>query len=76
VIIFNEALLHNGRPNPSNKTRQTIIMNLGRNWAGTVGGVRAAAQDADGGDAESARDSVQRRSRVETRKRRRHDAGG
>src|SRR5262249_41671090 len=27
IIIFNEALLHNGRPNPSTKTRKTIIMN-------------------------------------------------
>jgi len=34
VIIFNEALLHNGRPNPSNKTRKTIIMNFGRREAG------------------------------------------
>jgi ectoine hydroxylase-related dioxygenase (phytanoyl-CoA dioxygenase family) len=38
VILFNEAVLHNGRPNPSQKTRQTIIMNLGRNWAGTWAG--------------------------------------
>jgi hypothetical protein len=30
LIIFNEALLHNGRPNPSTKTRQTIIVNFGR----------------------------------------------
>ena len=30
IIIFNEALLHNGRPNRSSKTRQTIIMNFGR----------------------------------------------
>ncbi len=34
IIIFNEALLHNGRPNYSSKTRQTIIMNLGRASAG------------------------------------------
>jgi ectoine hydroxylase-related dioxygenase (phytanoyl-CoA dioxygenase family) len=34
IIIFNEALLHNGRPNPSSKTRQTIIMNFGRADAG------------------------------------------
>jgi ectoine hydroxylase-related dioxygenase (phytanoyl-CoA dioxygenase family) len=34
VIVFNEALLHNGRPNQSEKTRQTIIMNLGRRDAG------------------------------------------
>ncbi len=30
IIIFNEALLHNGRPNPSQKTRKTIIINFGR----------------------------------------------
>ena len=34
VIVFDEGLLHNGRPNPSTKTRQTIIMNLGRQDAG------------------------------------------
>ena len=34
VIIFNEALLHNGRPNPSTKTRQTLIINCGRADAG------------------------------------------
>lgn len=34
VIIFNEALIHNGRPNPSQKTRKTIIMNFGRSDAG------------------------------------------
>jgi ectoine hydroxylase-related dioxygenase (phytanoyl-CoA dioxygenase family) len=33
IIIFNEALLHNGRPNPSNKTRKTIIVNFGRHQA-------------------------------------------
>jgi len=38
VIIFNEALLHNGRPNRSTKTRQTIIMNLGRQEAGVWAG--------------------------------------
>ena len=30
IIIFNEALLHNGRPNPSQKTRKTLIVNFGR----------------------------------------------
>ncbi len=40
IIIFNEALLHNGRPNPSGKTRQTIIMNLGRADAGVWAGYR------------------------------------
>jgi hypothetical protein len=34
VIIFNEAVIHNGRPNPSQKTRKTIIMNFGRREAG------------------------------------------
>ena len=34
IIIFNEALIHNGRPNPSQKTRKTIIVNLGRHDAG------------------------------------------
>jgi ectoine hydroxylase-related dioxygenase (phytanoyl-CoA dioxygenase family) len=34
IILFNEALLHNGRPNPSKRLRKTIIMNLGRADAG------------------------------------------
>ena len=34
VIVFNEALLHNGRPNPSEKTRITLIINFGRADAG------------------------------------------
>lgn len=34
VIIFNEALLHNGTPNPSEKTRITLIVNFGRADAG------------------------------------------
>ncbi|HMO57654.1 MAG TPA: phytanoyl-CoA dioxygenase family protein [Roseiflexaceae bacterium] len=33
-ILFNEALLHNGRPNPSEKTRITLIVNFGRADAG------------------------------------------
>ena len=33
IILFNEALLHNGRPNPSQKTRKTLIVNFGRNDA-------------------------------------------
>lgn len=33
IILFNEALLHNGRPNPSQKTRKTLIVNFGRNEA-------------------------------------------
>jgi ectoine hydroxylase-related dioxygenase (phytanoyl-CoA dioxygenase family) len=38
IIIFNEALFHNGRPNPSGKTRKTIIMNFGRRDAGVWAG--------------------------------------
>lgn len=34
VILFNEALIHNGRPNLSSQTRKTIIMNFGRSDAG------------------------------------------
>ncbi len=34
VVVFNEALLHNGRPNPSEKTRITLIVNFGRTEAG------------------------------------------
>jgi ectoine hydroxylase-related dioxygenase (phytanoyl-CoA dioxygenase family) len=34
IIVFNEALLHNGRPNPSPKTRKTMIVNFGRGDAG------------------------------------------
>ena len=34
VIIFNEGLLHNGRPNRSQKTRKTMIVNFGRRDAG------------------------------------------
>jgi len=34
MIIFNEGLLHNGRPNLSEKTRKTIIVNFGRHDAG------------------------------------------
>ena len=34
VIMFNEALLHNGRPNPSEQTRITLIINFGRADAG------------------------------------------
>ena len=40
VIIFNEALIHNGRPNPSQKTRKTIIVNFGRKEAGVWRGYR------------------------------------
>src|SRR5947208_114198 len=34
VILFNEALLHNGRPNTSATTRKTLIINFGRVDAG------------------------------------------
>jgi ectoine hydroxylase-related dioxygenase (phytanoyl-CoA dioxygenase family) len=34
LVVFNEALLHNGRPNPSDKTRITLIVNFGRAEAG------------------------------------------
>lgn len=44
IIIFNEALLHNGRPNPSSKTRQTIIVNFGRNDAGVWNGYAPKAE--------------------------------
>ncbi|HMN29660.1 MAG TPA: phytanoyl-CoA dioxygenase family protein [Caldilineaceae bacterium] len=40
VIIFNEGLIHNGRPNPSQKTRKTIIVNFGRKQAGVWRGYR------------------------------------
>lgn len=34
VILFDEGLLHNGRPNPSDHLRITLIVNLGRADAG------------------------------------------
>jgi ectoine hydroxylase-related dioxygenase (phytanoyl-CoA dioxygenase family) len=34
IILFNEAVLHNGRPNPSERTRITLIVNFGRADAG------------------------------------------
>ncbi len=34
VVIFNEALMHNGMSNPSEKTRITLIINFGRADAG------------------------------------------
>lgn len=43
IIIFNEALLHNGRPNPSQKTRKTLIVNFGRENAGVWKGYRPKA---------------------------------
>ncbi|MBX3012231.1 MAG: phytanoyl-CoA dioxygenase family protein [Caldilineaceae bacterium] len=44
VIIFNEALLHNGRPNHSQKTRKTLIINFGRQEAGIWKGYRPKAE--------------------------------
>jgi len=48
IILFNEALLHNGRPNVSLKTRKTIIVNFGRGDAGVWPGYapKAATLDA------------------------------
>lgn len=40
IIVFNEALLHNGRPNRSQKTRQTVICNFGRHDAGVWPGYK------------------------------------
>jgi hypothetical protein len=44
VIVFNEALLHNGRPNLSQKTRKTIIVNFGRAEAGVWEGYTPAEE--------------------------------
>jgi hypothetical protein len=44
IIIFNEALIHNGRPNPSQKTRKTIIVNFGRRDAGVWQGYKPLAK--------------------------------
>ncbi|MBC8076790.1 MAG: phytanoyl-CoA dioxygenase family protein [Chloroflexales bacterium] len=43
VILFNEALLHNGHPNRSEKTRVTLIVNFGRSDAGPWPGYAPAA---------------------------------
>lgn len=40
IILFNEGVIHNGRPNPSPKTRKTIIVNFGRHDAGPWAGYR------------------------------------
>jgi ectoine hydroxylase-related dioxygenase (phytanoyl-CoA dioxygenase family) len=40
VILFNEGILHNGRPNTTQKTRKTIIMNFGRAEAGVWPGYK------------------------------------
>jgi len=42
VIIFNEALIHNGRPNPSDRLRITLIVNFGRADAGPWPGYEPA----------------------------------
>jgi hypothetical protein len=34
IILFNEALIHNGRPNVTQNTRKTVIVNFGRRDAG------------------------------------------
>lgn len=51
IILFNEALLHNGRPNPSPKTRKTLIVNFGRNdarvWKGYAPKPATLAQVSD-----------------------------
>ena len=44
IIIFNEALIHNGRPNLSQKTRKTLIINFGRKDAGVWKGYRPKAE--------------------------------
>jgi hypothetical protein len=42
LIVFNEGLLHNGRPNPSESTRKTLIINFGRSDAGVWAGYAPA----------------------------------
>jgi len=44
IIIFNEALIHNGRPNLSTKTRKTLIVNFGRNEARVWPGYQPKAE--------------------------------
>jgi ectoine hydroxylase-related dioxygenase (phytanoyl-CoA dioxygenase family) len=44
VIVFNEALLHNGWPNPSDKIRITLIVNFGRADAGPWPGYRPKSE--------------------------------
>ena len=43
-IVFNEAMLHNGRPNPSQQTRITLIVNFGRSDAGPWPGYTPKAE--------------------------------
>lgn len=42
VILFNEALMHNGRPNASQVLRKTLVVNFGRETAGTWSGYRCS----------------------------------
>jgi hypothetical protein len=44
VILFNEGLLHDGRPNVTDKTRKTIIVNFGRVDAGVWPGYAPAPE--------------------------------
>jgi hypothetical protein len=44
IILFNEGLIHNGRPNSSSKTRETIIVNFGRKDAGPWVGYKPSAK--------------------------------
>jgi hypothetical protein len=48
IILFNEALLHNGRPNTTDRTRKTIIVNFGRVDAGVWPGYAPARATLDG----------------------------
>lgn len=47
LIVFNEALLHNGRPNRSQKTRVTLIVNFGRSDAGPWPGYAPKSETLD-----------------------------
>lgn len=47
VILFNEGLLHNGRPNTTDRTRKTVIINLGRSEAGVWEGYRPLPRTMD-----------------------------
>jgi hypothetical protein len=44
IILFNESLIHNGRPNSSSKTRKTMIVNCGRHDAGVWAGYKPLPQ--------------------------------
>ena len=47
VILFNEGLLHDGRPNTTDKTRKTVIVNFGRVDAGVWPGYAPSAATLD-----------------------------